>query len=90
MREIIIDLQESDTCKNQLTNAINFIFSKTAEEERVMHSKSDNIKFMYYNEANEVVDKLFDLLRSRYQDHLENERKLIYFLLSSTDVSQML
>ena len=83
MREIIIDLQESDTCKNQLTNAINFIFSK-------MHSKSDNIKFMSYNEANEVVDKLFDLLRSRYQDHLENERKLIYFLLSSTDVSQML
>ena len=43
---MIIDLQESDTCKNQLTNAINFISLKTAEEERVMHSKSDNIKFV--------------------------------------------
>ena len=26
---------------------------------------------MCYNEANEVADELFDLLRSRYQDNLE-------------------
>ena len=35
-----------------------------------MHSKSDNIKFMLYNDA-KVVDKLFELLLSRYQDNLE-------------------
>ena len=51
--------------------SINFISSKDVEEERVMHSKSDNMKFMCYNEANEVADELFDLLRSRYQDNLE-------------------
>ena len=60
MRNIIIDLQNSDTWKNQLTIAINFISSKDAEEERVIHSRSNNIKFISYNDANEVVDKLFE------------------------------
>ena len=47
---IIIYLQNSDTWKIQLTVAINFISSKDAEEEYVMHSNSDNIKFTSYNE----------------------------------------
>ena len=46
----------------------NFISSKDTEEERVMH-KSDNIKF--HNDANEVVYKLSESLRSRYQGNLE-------------------
>ena len=36
-----------------------------------MHSRSDNIKFTPYNDANENVDELFDSLRSRYQGNLE-------------------
>ena len=36
---MVIDLQESDTRKNQLAIAINFISSKDVEEECVMHSK---------------------------------------------------
>ena len=56
LRNIIIDLLNSDTWIIQLTIAINFISSKDAEEERVMHSRSDNIKFAFYNDANEVVD----------------------------------
>ena len=53
---IIIDLQNSDTWNIQLTIAINFISSKDAEEERVIHSRSDNIKFASDDDANEVVD----------------------------------
>ena len=70
LRDIIIDLQESDTWKIQLTIAINFIYSKDAEEEHVMHSKSNNIKFTSYNDANEVVDELFETFCLRYQDSL--------------------
>ena len=40
-RNIIIDLQNSDSWKNQLKIAIKFIFSKDAEEERVIHSRSN-------------------------------------------------
>ena len=62
--------QKSDTSKIQLTIAINFISSKDAEEERVMHSKSDNIIFTSYNDANKVFDENFKSLSLRYQDNL--------------------
>ena len=71
MRDKIIDLQESDTWNIQLTIAINFISSKGAEEERVMHSESDNIKFASYNDTNKVADELFESLGSRYQGDIK-------------------
>ena len=68
LRNIIISLQNSDTCKIQLTIAINLISSKDSEEEHVMHSSSDNIKFISYSEVNDVIEKLFKSLCSKYQD----------------------
>ena len=41
----MIDIQNLDTCKTQLTIAINFISSKDTEEEHVMYSMCDDIKF---------------------------------------------
>ena len=40
-----------------------------------MHSKSDNMEFMPYGNANEVVDKLFESLLSRYQTGLETSMR---------------
>ena len=48
-----------ETWTIQLTIAINFISSKVAEEQRIMHSRSDNVKLTSYNDADEVVDELF-------------------------------
>ena len=50
------DSQSSDIWNIQLTIAINFVSSRDTEEERVMHSTSDNIKLTPYNDANEVVN----------------------------------
>ena len=75
MKNIIIDLQNSDTWKIQLALAINFISLKVTEEERLMHSTSGNIKLTSYNVANEVVDELFESLRSRYQVNLETSMR---------------
>ena len=61
--------------ENSVKNCNYFISSKYAEDERVMHSKSDNIKFTSYNDANEVDDEFFESLRSRYQDNLEKLKK---------------
>ena len=85
MRNIIIDPQNSDTWKIQLTIAISFISSKDAEEERVLHSMSDNIKFTSYYAANKVVDELFESLRSRYQD-LENSMRKRDFIFDSVQL----
>ena len=63
-----IIINKHDTCKIQLTIAINLISSKDSEEEHVMHSSSDNIKFTSYSEVNDVIEKLFKSLCSKYQD----------------------
>ena len=40
-----------------------------------MHSSSSNIKLTSYNDANEVVDELFESLRSRYRENLETSMR---------------
>ena len=39
-----------------------------------MHSKSDKIEIMIRDEADEVIKKLFDLLKGRYQSNLQSMR----------------
>ena len=38
---------------------MNFIFSKDTEEDRLMYSRSDTVRFTSNNNANEVVNELF-------------------------------
>ena len=83
MRNIIINLQNFETWKIRLTIAVNFISSKNAEEERVIHSRSDNIKFISYNDTNEVVDELFESIRLRYQGNLETSIRGSDFIFES-------
>ena len=70
----------------QLTIAINFISSKDVDEERVMHSKSDNIELMLYDNANEVVNKVFESLLSRYQIDLETLMRGSDFIFDSVQL----
>ena len=87
MRNIIIDLQNSDTWKTQLIISIDLISSKDAEEDRVMHSKSNNIKFTSYNDADEAVDELFESLRSRYQGNLETSMRRSDYIFDSVQLN---
>ena len=86
MRNIIINLQNSDAWKIQLTIAINFISSKDVAEERVTQSSSDNIKFTLHSDANEIVDEFFKSLCSRYQQSLETSMKGSDFVFDSVQV----
>ena len=54
LKDIINNLIKSDTWKIQLAIGNNFISSRDNDEERVMHSKSDNIEIMINYEADEV------------------------------------
>ena len=69
---MIYNLKKSDTWNIQLTIANHFISSIDNDEERVMHSKSDNIEIMINNEADEAIKELFDSLKNRYQNNLES------------------
>ena len=48
-----------------------------------MHSTSDSIKFTSYNGANEVVDEIFESLRSRYQVNFERSMRGSDFIFDS-------
>ena len=70
LMNIIINLENYDAWKIQLTIAINFISSKDAGEERLMHSSSGNIKLKPYSGVNDIIDKR-EVDCSRYQKKLE-------------------
>ena len=61
--------------ENSINNDNYFFSSKNDnDEERVMYSKSDNIKNMISMEADKVIKKLFDSLKNRYQNNLKSLR----------------
>ena len=65
LRDITIDLQESNTWKIQLTIAINYI--KDTKEECVMCSKSSDLKFQGNLETSmRVSDFIFDSVQLLY------------------------
>ena len=56
MLEIIIDnLKKSDAWNIQLTLAINLISTKDTNDERLVHSKSDDIEVTVNDAFNEVI-----------------------------------
>ena len=62
-----------------LTIAINFISSKDNDEERIMHSKSDNKEIMINEKADKIIKNVFKSLLNRYQNNLEK-------LMKSSDI----
>ena len=66
LKDIINNIKKTDAWKIQLAIANNFISSLHNDEERVMHSKSDNIEIMISKKADEIR-KLFDSLKNRYK-----------------------
>ena len=62
---------------------MNFISSKDVDEEIAMQSKSDNKEFMIYDNANNVVDEIFESLLSRYQSDLETSTTGSDFIFDS-------
>ena len=76
----INNLKKSDTWKIQLTIAINFMSSNDNDEERVMHSSSNNVEMMINDKEDEVIEELFQSLLSRCQIELETSIKDSDFL----------
>ena len=70
------------TWRIQLTIAIYFISFKEIAEELVMRPNSDHIEIMTYDKADELIEKRFESLLSRYQIGPEITPKGSDFILS--------
>ena len=51
-----------------MENSVNFVSSIDNDEEHVIHSRSDNIEIRINDEADKVLNELFDLLENRYEN----------------------
>ena len=69
------DLKKSDKWKTQLTIAFNVISSRDNDEEHVMHSKNDNIEFTIYDNVDESIEKISELLLKRHRIELETSMR---------------
>lgn len=54
------NLKKSDTQKFHLTSETQFIYSKDIFEDRVMHSKSNNIEIVINDKTDEIIKKKFN------------------------------
>ena len=66
MKDIINNLQESNSRKIQLTIAINFISSKDTMKSLTCIQKGIT-EIMIHDEADEVMEEVFNSLLNRYQ-----------------------
>ena len=82
LMNIIINLENYDAWKIQLTIAINFISSKDAGEE---HSSSGNIKLKPYSDVNDITDQ-HEVDCSRYQKKLEISMKKSDFIFDLVQI----
>ena len=80
LKDIINNLEKSDTWKIQLTTVINFISSKDNDEECVTHSKCNNKEIMINDKADEVIKKVFKSLLNGYQTELKKSMKSSEFV----------
>ena len=86
LRNVLINLENSDTWKVQLTIETNFIaiiFFKRYWRGACNAFNSDNINFTFYSEVNDVSQKLFRSFCSKYQDGLKKSIKRSDFILES-------
>ena len=72
--------------KIQLTMAINFISSKDSDENRTMHTKSNNVEIMIGSEIDEIIEVLFEFFLQKYQEGLDESMRGSEFVYDSVDV----
>ena len=68
---MIDDLKASSKQKIHLIMKINLVSSINNDDKQLMHSKSDNIEIIIGNKTDQVINKLFKSLLTRYQLGLE-------------------
>ena len=71
---MIINLKNCESWKIQLKIVNNFVSYIDNDEECLIHLKSENIKIMINDGADEVTKKLFYSLKDRYQNNLESKK----------------
>ena len=80
LKDIINVSKKLDTWKIHLTITISFfIFEDGNDEEREIHSESDNIKIMMNDEVDEFIEERFESLTKKIKISRKNHWKVVIF-----------
>ena len=66
--------------------AINFFSLKVFQKTHTMHSKSDNIEILIGNEADKIIEELFESFLQNYQEGLERPMKESKIVFNMADL----
>ena len=86
LRDIINNHKTQGKWKVQLIMIINFMYSKDSDGICTMLTKSNNIEIMMGNEADEIIEELFESLLQKYQEGLEEKMRGSEFVFDSIDL----
>ena len=84
---MIDDLQKSGQWKMHLTMKLKFLSSTDINEKRIIYSKSDNSIVMIGNDADTIIQEVFELFLHKYQKCLKESMKGSNFIFDH--VSEM-
>ena len=80
LKDIINVSKKLDTWKIHLTITITFFFFEDGNDEELeRHSKSDNIKIMMNDEADEFIEERFESLKKKIKISRKNQWKVVIF-----------
>ena len=86
LRDIINNHKTQGKWTVQLIMIINFMYSKGSDGIRTMLTISNNIEIMMGNEADEIIEELFESLLQKYQEGLEEKMRGSEFVFDSIDL----
>ena len=86
LSDMINDHKTRREWKIQLTMSINFFSSKDSDENRNLHTKSNNIEIMMGNEIDEIIEKILGSLLQNYQKGLEESMRRSKFNFDSVNL----
>ena len=86
LSDMINDHKTRREWKIQLIMSINFFSSKDSDENRNLHTKSNNIEIMMGNEIDEIIEKILGSLLQNYQKGLEESMRRSKFNFDSVNL----
>ena len=76
LRELIEEYKLKGEWKVQLTIEVNFILLKPgSDENRIMHTRSDNVEIMSGDDNDDIIEQLFESLLKKYEENLRNKMR---------------
>ena len=80
LKDIINVSKKLDTWKIHLIITISFLFFEDSnDEEREIHSESENIKIMMNDEVDEFIEERFESLTKKIKISRKNQWKVVIF-----------